>query len=115
MSVPEWGCGCRLDRAREESFGAALIASILGITIWMWNLMKTRCDLLKAVNDELRQGLNLRQDVQEETVLSEIGVNSMQIIALAIAMKQKHGLSLDRFAQCGAPKTMSEFLDALLD
>ena len=66
--------------------------------------MKTR----KQILSEIRAHLPFQGDVQEETALAELGVSSLHLVTLVLALQRQYGLDIGQLIQLGMPVTVGD-------
>jgi acyl carrier protein len=75
--------------------------------------METRQQVLDRIRRELPFGLDPAMEVNEDSVLADLGLTSLHLLTLMLELQRQYGLDMDKLAAAGLPVTMKDLVDML--
>jgi acyl carrier protein len=73
-------------------------------------MMETRENIIARIRNHLPFGSDPDCAVREESVLADLGVNSLHLITMLLTLQQEYSFDVDRAAQSGLPTTVGELV-----
>jgi acyl carrier protein len=71
-------------------------------------VMKSKEYFLKVIREELRDQVDRACIIRDDAVLVDLGLSSLQIIAVVLKLQRKHSLNVDRMIEFGMPATVDD-------
>jgi acyl carrier protein len=75
--------------------------------------METRQQVLDRIRRELPFGLDPAMEVNEDSVLADLGLTSLHRLTLMLELQRQYGLDMEKLAAAGLPVTMKDLVDML--
>jgi acyl carrier protein len=76
--------------------------------------MQARQAMIDRIKSYLPYGVEPQVTLQEEMPLADLGMTSMHLITMLLALQDEYGLSVDQVAEQGMPVTVGDLV-ALLE
>jgi acyl carrier protein len=73
--------------------------------------METRQQVLDRIRRELPFGLDPAMEVNEDSVLADLGLTSLHLLTLMLELQRQYGLDMEKLAAAGLPVTMKDLVD----
>jgi acyl carrier protein len=75
--------------------------------------MQTRKQVLDRIRGQFPFGLDPTMEVNEDSVLAELGLTSLHLLTLVLELQRQYGLDMEKLAVAGLPVTMRDLVDML--
>ena len=75
--------------------------------------METRKQVLDRIRGQFPFGLDPSMQVDEDSVLADLGLTSLHLLTLMLELQRQDGLDMERLAEAGLPVTMKDLVDML--
>jgi acyl carrier protein len=75
--------------------------------------METRRQVLDRIRGQFPFGLDPAIEVQEDSVLADLGLTSLHLLTLVLELQRQYGLDMEKLAAAGLPVTMKDLVDML--
>jgi acyl carrier protein len=75
--------------------------------------METRKQVLDRIRGQFPFGLDPSMQVDEDSVLADLGLTSLHLLTLMLELQRQYGLDMERLAEAGLPVTMKDLVDML--
>jgi acyl carrier protein len=75
--------------------------------------METRKQALDRIREQLPFGLDPAMQVDEDSVLADLGLTSLHLLTLVLELQRQYGLDMEKLAAAGLPVTMKDLVDML--
>ena len=72
--------------------------------------MKTREEIIASIREHLPGGMDSTFEVRENTLLADLGVQSMHLISLVLRLQEEHELSIRDMDNLGMPVTVGDLV-----
>ena len=75
--------------------------------------METRKQALERIREQFPFGLDPAMQVDEDSVLADLGLTSLHLLTLMLELQRQYGLDMEKLAEAGMPVTMKDLVDML--
>ncbi|HEY6927491.1 MAG TPA: phosphopantetheine-binding protein [Steroidobacteraceae bacterium] len=75
--------------------------------------METRKQVLDRIRAQFPFGLDPAMEVNESSVLADLGLTSLHLLTLMLELQRQYGLDMEALAAAGLPVTMKDLVDML--
>lgn len=75
--------------------------------------METRKQVLDRIREQFPFGLDPAMQVDEDSVLADLGLTSLHLLTLVLELQRQYGLDMEKLAAAGLPVTMKDLVDML--
>jgi acyl carrier protein len=72
--------------------------------------METRESIIARIKDNLPFAEDPDSPIRDESVLADLGVNSLHLITMLLALKQEYSLDLESMARYRMPTTIGDLV-----
>lgn len=72
--------------------------------------LTTKDRVLKLIKEHLPFGPSLQEDIQDDSQLSELGLDSLHLITMLLMLQREYSMDMCSIAEKGMPSTVSELL-----
>jgi acyl carrier protein len=73
-------------------------------------MTEARLSILASIRAKLPFGADGNGNIREESVLAELGVNSLHLITLMLALRREYSLDMNGMTQHGLPTTVGDLV-----
>jgi acyl carrier protein len=70
----------------------------------------TRDDIITRIRANLPFGADSNSEVREESLLADIGVNSLHLITMLLVLQQEYSLDVDQVTPTDMPTTVGDLV-----
>jgi acyl carrier protein len=73
-------------------------------------MTRSQPSILAKIQSILPFGTTQCAAISNETVLAELGVTSMHLISMILALQAEYSLDIERLTECGMPTTVGQLI-----